>query len=333
MAAGLIIYMKTLVIKFGGSSLADPGRIRRAAGMVLRARRRGLAPVAVVSAPADATDDLLALAAQAGGPANPPRETDALLAAGEQFSAALLAMAITAEGGRAVSLTGCQAGILTDKKFSSAAVRFVDPRRLRKEIKAGRIPVVAGFQGVTSAGDITTLGRGGSDLTAVALARALGACRCEFRTDVKGIYTAHPALVPGARKIDRISYRELIALARLGTEVRQLRAVLYAMKHGITLHLRSSFHDEPGTLVDGEGGRGGVACLSLLKAGAWTLVSAIGRGLGSEHASRALAAAGPEARRAAAPAGAITLRVPAAQGEAALKRLHAAFFGRPGAAR
>lgn len=321
--------MKTIVIKFGGSSLADPARIRRAAGMVIAARRRGLFPVAVVSAPADTTDDLLDLAAQAGGADNPARETDALMAAGEQFSAALMALAISAEGGKAVSLAGFQAGIITDSRFSAASVRSVDARRITKEIKAGRIPVVAGFQGITARGDITTLGRGGSDFTAVALARALRSSLCEFRTDVKGIYTAHPALVPGARKIREISYPEVISLAELGTEVRQLRAVRYAMRHGIPLHLRSSFHDEPGTLVTSGGGGRGVSCLSIMKNGVHSLVSAVGRGLGPQHEATALAAAGPKARLAGTSAAAVKLRLPAADGEAALKRLHGAFFGKP----
>lgn len=317
--------MKTIIIKFGGSSLADPGKIRRAAGMVAAARGRGYFPVAVVSAPADATDDLLALAAQAGGPRLSPRETDALLAPGEQISAALLALALQAEGRKAVSLSGFQAGLATDDNFSAAAVRAVDARRLKREIAAGRIPVVAGFQGHTRGGDITTLGRGGSDFTAVALARALRAALCEFRTDVKGIYTAHPAIVPGARKIKALTYAEVMALAALGTEVRQLRAIVYAKKYGIPLHLRSSFHDEPGTLVNTEGGRPGASCLSLKKEGKAAFVSLVGRGLGRAHVKLALAAAAPAALLKASP-GAITLRLPAAGGEAALKALHAAFF-------
>ena len=321
--------MKTHIIKFGGSSLADPGKIRRAAGMVLAARRRGVLPVAVVSAPADATDDLLALAAQAGGKGLSARETDALLAPGEQFSAALLALALQADGAKAVSLTGAQAGIFTDENFGSAAVKAVDAGRLRRELKAGRIPVVAGFQGITRGGDVTTLGRGGSDFTAVALARALGSELCEFRTDVKGIYTAHPALVPSARKIKVLTYAEVAALAALGTEVRQLRAISYAAKHGIPLHLRSSFHDGPGTLVNAAGGAPGVSCLSLKKEGGAALVSAVGRGLGRAHAARALAAAGPGAAPAGASAGAVTLRVPAGRGEEALKALHAEFFPAP----
>jgi len=321
--------MKIIIIKFGGSSLADPGKIRRAAGMVLNAGRRGFSPVAVVSAPADATDDLLGLAALTGGKNLNPRETDALLAAGEQFSAALLAMAIEAEGGRAVSLTGFQAGILTDTNFSSAAVKSVGTRRLNKELKAGRIPVVAGFQGITAGGDITTLGRGGSDLTAVTLARALKADLCEFRTDVKGIYTAHPAIIPEARKIKRISYEEVITLAREGTEVRQLRAIAYAGKYSIPLHLRSSFHDDEGTLVTSAGGKPGVSCLSIRKEGAAAFVSAIGRGLGARHAAAALSAAsaaGVSAAAETASAQKVTLRVPASEAEALLKALHTEFI-------
>jgi len=323
--------MKTIIIKFGGSSLADPGKIRRAAAMVLAARRRGLRPVAVVSAPADTTDDLLALAAETGGAERSRRESDALLAAGEQFSAALLAMAIEAEGGRAVSLTGAQAGILTDDNFAAAGIRAVDANRLKRELRAGRIPVVAGFQGATRRGDTTTLGRGGSDFTAVALARALGSELCEFRTDVKGIYTAHPAVVPEARKIRRLTYAEVITLARLGTEVRQLRAVEYAARHGIPLHLRSSFHDEQGTLVCASVPGTGVSCLSSARDGAAVLVSAIGRGLTRAHAAAALAAAGVGAAAVRGSASAVTLRVPAANAEAALKGLHRAFFGGRGA--
>jgi aspartate kinase len=321
--------MKTIIVKFGGSSLADPGRIRRAAAMLLAERRRGLRPVAVVSAPADCTDDLLKLAALAGGKRLSPRETDALMASGEQISAALVALALQAEGAEAVSLTGAQAGLRTDGNFSAAAVKAVDARRLKRELASGRIPVVAGFQGVTAAGDVTTLGRGGSDLSAVVLARALKAARCEFRTDVKGIYTAHPAIVPAARKIKAISYDEVIALAGLGTEVRQLRAVEYAREHGIPLHLRSSFHDEAGTLVTAGGGRPGASCLALRKDGADALVSLVGRGLGGKHLKLALAAAPvpPSAERLST--GVLSLRVPAAEGETLLKALHAVFF-RPG---
>jgi aspartate kinase len=323
--------MKTIIIKFGGSSLADPGKICRAAAAVLAARRGGRHPVAVVSAPADATDDLLKLAALTGGGKASARETDALLAAGEQFSAALMAMAIAAEGGKAVSLTGFQAGLRTDAAFSNASVLRADPRRLRRELAAGRVPVVAGFQGITASGDLTTLGRGGSDLTAVVLAGALGSDLCEFRTDVKGIYTAHPAIVPEAAKIRELSYGEVIALAELGTEVRQLRAVKYAAARGIPLHLRSSFHDEPGTLVSRPGKRTGVAALSLAKSGGTALVSAVGLGLDAEHAARALAAAAAAGVKAAVEersSGRVVLGAAAADSEPLLKALHSAFFTR-----
>lgn len=328
-AIAAISPMKTIVIKFGGSSLADPGKIRRAAALVLSARRRGLLPVAVVSAPADSTDDLLKLATLAGGPKISARETDALLAAGEQFSAALVAMAIEAEGGRAVSLTGFQAGLRTDSAFSSASVKSVDARRLRRELAAGRVPVVAGFQGISRAGDITTLGRGGSDLTAVVLAHALGSSLCEFRTDVKGIYAAHPAIVPEARKIKELSYAEVIALSGLGTEVRQLRAVKYAEKYSIPLHLRSAFHDEPGTLVTAHGGEPGITCLSLKREGRLALVAAIGRKLTRGHARKAAAAAGEAGLKAVVQTASntkILLRVPAPQGEKLLRALHAALL-------
>ena len=321
--------MKTIIIKFGGSSLADPEKIRRAAAMALASRRRGFAPVVVVSAPADSTDDLLKLAALTGGPAAQPREKDALMAAGEQFSAALMAMAINAEGGRAVSLTGAQAGIRTDGNFSSAEVKSADARRLRKELAAGNIPVVAGFQGISPGGDITTLGRGGSDLTAVVLARALGCAPCEFRTDVKGIYTAHPAIVPQARKIREVSYAEVIALAESGTEVRQLRAIKYAQKYSIPLHLRSSFQSETGTLVTAKKGRPRVACLSSRKEGELTLVSAIGRGLKITHTEKAVSAAvaaGIKIGQLQVSQERVSLLVQAQEAETLLKALHAAFF-------
>ena len=325
--------MKTIIIKFGGSSLANPGRIRRAAAMVLQERRRGLRPVAVVSAPADSTDDLLKLAALSGGEKRSARETDALLAAGEQFSAALVAMALEAEGARAVSLTGAQAGIRTNSSFGAAAVLQADVRRLRRELAAGRIPVVAGFQGISAAGDTTTLGRGGSDLTAVVLAGALRSELCEFRTDVKGVYTAHPAIVPDARKLKQISYSGLIALAELGTEVRQLRAVKYAAKRGIRLHLRSSFHDEPGTLVTA-GAPAGPACLSLKREGSDALVSLVGSGLSRELQAEALAAAKAAGLRAAAAgrgAQHLTLKTPAGSGESLLRAMHELFFSGQGA--
>lgn len=321
--------MGIIIIKFGGSSLADPGKIRKAAAMTLAARRGGCSPVAVVSAPADATDDLLKLAALTGGKTLSARETDALLAAGEQFSAALLALAIQAEGGKAVSLTGPQAGILTDSSFSRAAIKAVNTRRLKFELAAGRIPVVAGFQGISGGGDITTLGRGGSDLTAVVLAKVLQAGLCEFRTDVKGIYTAHPGIVPQAWKLKVISYREVIRLAELGSGVRQLRAIKYAERHSIPLHLRSSFQNCPGTMVTRNGGKAGAACLALKRDGEVSLVSVIGHSLDGTHADRARSAAkaaglNPVLKRRRQ--GEIIFKTENACAEVLLKALHAAFF-------
>ena len=215
--------MKIKIMKFGGTSLSDPEKIRLAAGRAAAEKKRGFSVVLVLSAPGQVTDELLELARRLA-PAPRPRELDALLSTGENISAALAAMALEAEGHRAVSLSGAQAGILTDSAFSNASVLALNPKRIIAELKKGKIAVVAGFQGVNRSGDITTLGRGGSDLTAVALAGALKAEICELYSDVKGIYTANPAIVSSARKLPRVSYDEVIALAEAGTEVRQLVA-------------------------------------------------------------------------------------------------------------
>ncbi|MDQ7774236.1 MAG: hypothetical protein RDU13_12035 [Elusimicrobiales bacterium] len=255
--------MKTLVMKFGGTSLADPGKIRLAAGRVKAARRAGFAVAAVVSAPGDVTDELLALAAETAS-GTPARELDALLSCGELMSAALLASALEGMGIAAVSLTGAQAGFLTDSSFGSARVREVSPARLKKELASGRVAVVCGFQGADRRGNITTLGRGGSDLTAVELAHALKAESCELLTDVKGVYSANPSLVPEARKVPAMTYAELERLARFGTEVRQLRAVRRAARLGVRLHIRSAFHSEKGTMVS-DRAPGRRVCVSLHK--------------------------------------------------------------------
>lgn len=284
--------MKTLVMKFGGTSLADPGKIRLAAGRVKAARRAGFAVAAVVSAPGDVTDELLALAAETvSGP--PARELDALLSCGELMSAALLASALEGMGIAAVSLTGAQAGFLTDSSFGSARVREVSPARLKKELASGRVAVVCGFQGADRRGNVTTLGRGGSDLTAVELAHALGAERCELLTDVKGVYSANPSLVPEARRVRAMTYAELMELARFGTEVRQLRAVERAARLGVGLHIRSAFHREPGTVVSASA-PGRRACLSLC-GGAAPAVAVISSGLTESRAAAAGAAAGARA--------------------------------------
>ncbi|HOI42399.1 MAG TPA: hypothetical protein PK523_05580 [Elusimicrobiales bacterium] len=240
--------MKTIVMKFGGTSLADAGKLRFAAGRIKAARRKGRAVAAVVSAPGETTDELLALAGRVS-PRPPARETDALLSCGELISASLLAMALDAIGVPAGSLTGPQAGFLTDTAFGDAGIKKLSPARVRKELRAGRVAVVCGFQGADARGNLTTLGRGGSDLTAVELAHALKAECCELLTDVKGVYSANPSLVPGARKVPAMTYGELETLAFFGTEVRQLRALRRAAALGVRLHLRSAFHPGEGTII------------------------------------------------------------------------------------
>ena len=194
------------------------------------------------------TDHLIELA-RAVGDCTPGREMDMLLATGEQVTIALLAMALKSMGYQAVSLTGAQAGITTDEVHTKARIMAIDPQRIQKELELGKIVVVAGFQGVSTGSETTTLGRGGSDTTAVALAADLNAETCEIYTDVDGIYTADPRLLPEARKLDRISYDEMLELASLGALVLQARSVEYAKHYGVTIHVRSSFNDQPGTLV------------------------------------------------------------------------------------
>ncbi len=240
--------MALAVLKFGGTSVGSIERIRAVAGRCLRARGAGDDLVVVVSAIAGETNRLLALAHELC-PVPNARECDALVATGEQVSAALLALAIVEAGGKARSLVGHQVRILTDSAFSKARIKTVQAERIFQAVGAGEIAVVAGFQGVDEQGNITTLGRGGSDTTAVALAAALGASRCDIFTDVDGVYTADPAVVPNARKIDRISYEEMLELASLGAKVLQIRSVEVAMKYGVPVHVRSSFTDATGTWV------------------------------------------------------------------------------------
>jgi aspartate kinase len=241
--------LAVLVQKFGGSSVADAGRIRAVANRVAAAVRRGDQVAVVVSAMGDTTDELLELAA-AVNPAPPGRELDALLASGEQVSAALVSMALAAQGIRAVSLCGWQAGIHTDRCHRKASILHVDPRRVREELAAGKVAVVAGFQGLADTQDVTTLGRGGSDMTAVALACALEAAACEIYSDVEGVYTADPRLEPAARKLSHLSYEEMLEMASLGAQVLQGRAVEYAMQHGVRIHARSTFSEGPGTMIE-----------------------------------------------------------------------------------
>lgn len=257
--------MGLIVQKYGGTSVANAERFKAVARRVERYYRQGHRLVVVVSARGDATDELVALAYEIT--ARPPeRELDMLLATGEQQSIALLAMAIGALELPVVSLTGPQVGIVTDRVHTKAKIMQIETTRLRRELEAGRIVIVAGFQGKTEDEEITTLGRGGSDTTAVALAAALGADACEIYTDVDGVYTADPRVVPAARKLERISYDEMLEMASLGAQVLQPRAVELARQHGVRLSVLSSFQDVPGTLVEEgkgvENGRSvtGVAC-------------------------------------------------------------------------
>jgi aspartate kinase len=237
-----------IVQKFGGSSVADADCIRRVARRIAAARAGGNDVVAVVSAPGDMTDDLIAMAGRITD-RPPPREMDMLLATGEQVSIALVAMAVCAEGACAVSLTGPQALIRTEPIHTRARILAVDRRRIDRELAAGRIVIVAGFQGVTAEEEITTLGRGGSDTTAVALASALGADLCQIYTDVEGVFTADPRLVPDARKLGEITYEEMLEMASSGALVVQTRAAELAMQHRLRLEVRSTFVDREGTVV------------------------------------------------------------------------------------
>jgi aspartate kinase len=238
-----------IVQKYGGSSVSDAESIKRVAKRIVETRKAGNDVVVAVSAMGDTTDELLDLA-HAVTPMPAPRELDMLLSAGERISMALLAMAIKSLGHEARSFTGSQAGMITDARHGSARIVDVTPVRLREALDEGAIAIVAGFQGFNrDTKDITTLGRGGSDTTAVALAAALDADVCEIYTDVDGIFTADPRVVPKAKKIDRITSEEMLELAANGAKVLYIRAVEYARRHGVTLHVRSSFNNNEGTIV------------------------------------------------------------------------------------
>ena len=239
---------KLIVQKYGGSSVANPERIQRVAQRVVDTKRTGTHLVVVVSALGDATDELLELASQIS-PEPPERELDMLMATGEQVSVALLAMAIQVLGEDAVSFTGAQVGILTDGTHTKARIVDINAQRIVQELGKGRIVIVAGFQGVNLNHDITTLGRGGSDLTAVALAKALQADVCEIFTDVEGVYTADPRIVPQAKKLSSISYDEMLEMASLGAQVMQARSIFVAKRFEIPIHVRSSFSPREGTMI------------------------------------------------------------------------------------
>lgn len=237
-----------IVQKYGGTSVGSIDRIKAVAERVVRACKEGNNVVVVVSAMAGETDKLIGLAHQIS--ANPDeREMDLLLSSGERISSALTAIAISELGYKSLSLTGRQVGIITDDVHTKAKIERITAERVKEAIDNGIIPVIAGFQGVTETSEITTLGRGGSDLTAVAVAAALQADLCEIYTDVDGVYTTDPGIVPEARKLDKISYDEMLELASLGAKVLQTRSVEFAKKYDVPVSVRSSFNDNPGTLV------------------------------------------------------------------------------------
>jgi aspartate kinase len=241
-----------ICMKFGGTSVADAERIKRAARRIVEKREAGYGVVAVLSARGKTTDELIGMA-QEVSPQPDPREMDMLLSSGERISCALCAMAINDLGHRAISLTGSQAGIVTDESHTKALILDVRADRIRAALAEDQIVLVAGFQGVSqTAKNVTTLGRGGSDTSAVAVAAALGAEVCEIYTDVSGVFSADPRIVPNARKLDTVSFEEMLEMAASGAGVLQLRSVEYARNHGVRIHCRSSFDSEPGTFVVAE---------------------------------------------------------------------------------
>src|SRR3954470_17911523 len=241
----------TVVMKFGGSSVADADKVKNVARRLVEAKDRGLRVVGTVSAMGKTTDGLIALATEVS-PAPNPREMDMLLSTGERISCALVAMAINDLGHEAVSLTGSQAGIETDGSHMKAKIQSINPHRVLSALDDGKIALVAGFQGVSSeTKDVTTLGRGGTDATAVALAAALGAA-CEIYSDVPGVFTSDPRIVPEARKLARVSYEEMLEMSASGAKVLMLRSVELARNHGVRIHSRSTFSDQEGTWVVSE---------------------------------------------------------------------------------
>jgi aspartate kinase len=243
--------MRLIVQKYGGTSVGSPERIRNVARKILETQQQGCRVVAVISAMAGVTDNLIKLARETS-PQPEERELDVLLATGEQAAIALTAMAINALGGRAISLTGAEAGILTDRAHTRAKIANITPRQIHALLAEDYVVVVAGFQGQNADGETTTLGRGGSDLTAIALAGALNADACQIFTDVDGVFTCDPRIVSDARKIDEVSYDELLEMAGAGSKVMQSRAVEFAKKFAVEFEVRSSLKDAPGTIAKEE---------------------------------------------------------------------------------
>jgi aspartate kinase len=244
----------TVVMKFGGTSVGDPEKVKAVARRLVAAREAGNRVVGVLSAMGHTTDELIALAHQVS-PRPVPREMDMLVSVGERITCALAAMAIHDLGHEAISLTGSQAGIVTDTTHTKAKIVEVRAKRIHEALDDGKLVLVAGFQGVSTAFDVTTLGRGGTDLTAAAIASALGAGACEIYTDVEGVFTADPRIVPGARKLHAVTYDEMLEMAASGAKVLQLRSVEFARNHNVRLHVRSTFSAADGTWITEEDDR------------------------------------------------------------------------------
>ena len=318
------------VMKFGGTSLAGPEAVRRSAMHIARAVARGDAVAAVLSAQGDATDELIA-DAERYSRSPPPRELDMLMATGEQASVALMAITLSDLGLDAVSLTGWQAGMETDDVFGNARLRRVDVYRVRSELEAGRVALIAGFQGVSRRGDITTLGRGGSDTTAVALAAALRADRCRIYTDVEGVYTADPRLVETARKLETVDTDEMRRLSSLGAQVLHERSVALAGRYRVPLEVLSSLTGAPGTRVRPlplPEGEGRVTALAL----SGPLVSLVGTDLRAlpydpgRRAAEALSREGMEPIAYLQTDGYLSVQADPARAEDVLRCLHREFF-------
>jgi aspartate kinase len=277
--------MSLIVQKFGGSSVADTDKILAAARKAIRAQQAGNQVVVVVSAMGDSTDDLIDLAKKISD-APPAREMDMLLSTGEQVSVALMAMAVHSLGSKAISMTGGQMGIRTSSVHGKARIQSIDSGRLRKALDDGNIIIAAGFQGIDEHFNITTLGRGGSDTTAVALAAVLGADACEIYTDVDGVYTTDPRVLPEARRVKQVSYDEMLELASLGAGVMHSRSIEFGKKFGVPIHVRSSFTDIPGTMIvtEGEAPNQAVCGATLVKQEARVTILGVPDKPGSSHA-------------------------------------------------
>lgn len=321
-----------IVQKFGGSSLAGPERLRRAAAVIANAHRQGHAVIAVVSAMGDTTDDLLSLAHELT-PDPPPRELDALLGTGEQQSAALLAITLDSLGEAACSLSGAQAGIFAAGAHGDGRIALMFPRRLLETLEGGSVAVVCGFQGVDEQGDLITLGRGGSDTSAVAIAAALRAERCEIYTDVDGIYTADPRLLPEARRLGAVDYADMLRLAESGSQVLHDRSVRLAMEQGVVITLRSAFTGEGGSLVCSLPEEERPAWAGLTRSAEEGTMTLVGRASGAAALSRlviAMAEEGLPVLGGALGEGFLRVQLPPDRLEEGMRLCHRLFLAGPG---